>query len=62
MSNEQRPTIDTDAAVEPAHPAPAQSPRPLGRDGLPEKRQPASDEERWEQVRDEPARPDAERP
>lgn len=58
MSNEQRPTIDTDAAVEPAHPAPQQSPRPLGRDGLPEKRQPAIDEERWEQAHDDPARPD----
>ena len=53
MNPNERPTIDNDSASEPAHPAPAQSPRSLDGDGLPQQHDVGTDREQWDQARDE---------
>ena len=56
MNPDERANPENDATSRPAHPAPAQSPRPLGRDGLPQRQSPDVESERAKESRDEPSR------
>jgi hypothetical protein len=57
MNPNERPTIDNDATSEPAHPAPAQSPRSLDDKGQVQQHDVPKEREQWDQSREETERP-----
>jgi hypothetical protein len=56
MNPNERPNIDNDSASEPAHPAPAQSPRTLVEDGLPRQHDVTDEREQGDRAREESER------
>jgi hypothetical protein len=57
MNPNERTTIDNDATSEPAHPAPAQSPRSLDDKGAVQQHDVATERDEWDKKREDSDRP-----